>query len=533
VEHDPLHPGFQPMLFSIQTRQLRVGDMVDFAYSLTGEEPGLRNRVGGVLAQGLQVPAARIARRLKLPPGTRTLWVDHRVEYGVVTSAQKPAEPEELPDGSFSLVTDVLNPPTVEVLAHEPPWYLGAARLRYSNWKSWAEVVEAVEPLYATEAAVSEELEELITGWKTEHPQEEDRAKAAVAFVQAEIRYEDSGRMNFFYQPTPAGATLERRWGDSLAAAILLRECMRRLGFPSVLVLAASGEGPRRQDYLPDPTLFWTVLVEAQIGERTYWFDPSLEKQEGPLGERRNEMVAWGLRIAPGEVDLTDAPWTSRTAPSLEITERFELGKTGEPAQLTVQSIFRGKRASNIRAQLAQGSAEDLSESFVKFYADRYRKVEAVAQLEIQDERAPNEIKIIEKYRLPEPWSRRPDGVYEFTFSAHALAGMFPGPEEGRKVPLETNGLDEVIHIVDLALPTRWPIKPADLDESAGGYAMKHTLTPSARNPRFYYRGLVTQQTISPGNFAQVRAFVQKTDENLTWTLTTQPEKSLWERLLR
>jgi len=249
---------------------VRVGDTVEYAYSLTGRNPVFKGVTFGAAGLQYSVPVGRIHVRLLLPTA----------EYATIfprNTTLRPVITEH--DGYRDHVWDTRSVPALVVDADAPGWYDPYALVQWSGYANWAAVAQWAKPLYEIPAKLSPELESEIARIAQSEKSQAGRLLAALRFAQSEIRYLGVEIGPGSHAPNPPTLVFSRRFGDCKDKTLLLISMLDRLGVESRPALVNTRQRRGLVNVQPNPTAFDHVLVHAQIDGRHYWVDPTRSSQ--------------------------------------------------------------------------------------------------------------------------------------------------------------------------------------------------------------------------------------------------------------
>jgi transglutaminase-like putative cysteine protease len=251
----------------LRVPDLRVGDELEFAYTLPSGDPTLGNMSAGLLVlQGASIPG-RYHVGLSWEKGAEPR-IQHSNDFG-----------QALQRTSDTLDIRVDNPPTIRLPRDAPPRYGWQRFFEFSDYSNWAAVSTRFYALFAEAARLKIEspLRAEAARIAARYSSPTERAQAALSLVQDQVRYVFIGLDGGNYKPASAEETWQRRYGDCKAKTALLLALLNELGVPARAVLVQnSGFDDGIDQRLPLPGLFDHVMVNADIGGKTYWLDGTL-----------------------------------------------------------------------------------------------------------------------------------------------------------------------------------------------------------------------------------------------------------------
>ncbi len=400
-------------------RDVRQGDVVDASWTVRGQNPVFGGRYAQVFQLGWSVPVARLAVRVLWPEGRQLAWRAHGVELAPARSAR---------GGETDLRFVRANAPAVDEESDLPPGVEPFPWLELSEWASWDEVVRWALPFYAPGAPLPA-MEAKLAAWRA-FPSEEARARAALRFVQDEVRYLGIELGPASHRPTAPAEVFARRFGDCKDKSLLLVSLLRALGVEAAPALVNTEDRAAVAERLPSPAAFDHVIVRARVVGAVRWLEPTRSLERAPIAAVVPPPYRRALLIAPGEAALTDLP---DPAPSpLEVTNTWRVTRFGAPVQFEVVTRFEGLRALGMRHELSDTPPPELQRRYLNHYARDDPGVELAAPLEVKDEADADRITLTERYRLP-PLA---EGA-ERDFLAEAIRDQLAVPKTAlRKLPL-------------------------------------------------------------------------------------------------
>lgn len=297
---------------TLQPDDVRVGDIVDLAFTRTRLDPALRGRSQAVLGVAPSTPYGRVRVRVLWPTAKQVAW---RAAPGLLEprEGRSGADRELLYDRS--LVTPAAPP------RGAPVRFQVTNLVSASDMGGWPEVSRLMAPLYESAAQVpaSGPLRDEVTRIAALSTDPKVRALAALKLVQEQVRYLLLAMDGGGYAPAAAAQTWTRRYGDCKGKTALLVALLRELGIAARPALVSTGGGDGLAARLPMVGAFDHVLVEATIGGRRYWLDGT-RPGDRVLDRIRTPEFSWALPVTrAGEAlvaltpDTLDRPDQLRT----------------------------------------------------------------------------------------------------------------------------------------------------------------------------------------------------------------------------
>lgn len=376
---------------------LRVGDVVDYAYSVSGENPVL----GGRFADRVYLADSQAAQRLIV----RVVWPTHRsLEIKKQHTSLEPVV--QAAGDETEYLWDRLDVSAVEREDSTPGWVERFPAVDLTEFKNWADVVQWALPLFKVSVTSPPQLEAKVQGWKTQFQTPEARLVAALRFVQDEVRYLGIEMGRYSHQPSQPASVFNRRFGDCKDKSFLLSTILNGLGIDAAPALVNARTGKSLDNWQPSPFAFNHVIVQVRLGSRTYWLDPTISSQRGGLGSYYDPPYARALVLRPGVGALEEIPQPTSSSGSTTVNELYTLHYSA-PVTYVVTTTYRGADADEMRSNLAGQSLEELGKSTINYYASEIPSIRAEGLPQVHDDEVANTITIGERYVIDDFWKEQ------------------------------------------------------------------------------------------------------------------------------
>lgn len=419
---------------------VRPGDVIDYAYSVNGDNPVLLGRYADVFSLSHSDTVALLRVRLLWPAARRLFTRPQQTDLQPSVN-EGPDETE--------YVWERRAAPGVEYEDSTPSWFDPAPFVQLSEFETWADVARWAAPLYAP-GELSPTLRTQIEEWRR-LPDAEERLLAARRFVQDEVRYLGIELGTYSHTPTKPSKVFERRFGDCKDKTLLLMTVLNELGIPARPALVNTDARRALDGWQPSPYAFDHVIVRAELNGKTYWLDPTISYQRGTLANASTPEYERALVVGPDTQALVEIPVENPNLPTTTIHEFFEVASFGAPVRLTVTSIFRGPDADAMRYRLAGESREDLGKEYLNFYAGLESSIQPDGLPEVSDDERGNIITLTERYTIPSFWKNS-----KHDFPARYLgAGLSKPSVSRRSSPLSVAFPYNVEQLTEIRLPHR------------------------------------------------------------------------------
>lgn len=317
----------------LRVPDLRVGDELEFTYSMRSQDPTLENNSFGVLLLAGEPAPGRFRLRLSWEEGQEPL-----------TRLTPDFEPLAV-DGDRSLQIDSDMPGPLTPPKDAPPRFGWQRILEYSDFATWQDVSRWFAPIYSDAARLGPDsgVREEAARIAAAHDGQAARADAALKLVQQQVRYIFVGLNAGALTPARAEETWSRRYGDCKGKTVLLLALLNELGIEAQAVLVNnSGGDDGLGDRLPSPGMFDHVLVRAKVDGQWLWLDGTLPAvataSAEPLFPYR-----WVLPLGADGAQLVQVERDAMTRPEeLVLYEIDARDGFDQPARIVTTNISRG-----------------------------------------------------------------------------------------------------------------------------------------------------------------------------------------------
>ncbi|HYW71302.1 MAG TPA: DUF3857 domain-containing protein [Pyrinomonadaceae bacterium] len=403
---------------------VRVGDVVEYAYTVSGSNPVFGGRFADKFYLADEEPILNLRVRLVSPLG-RTLYFRNQ---GTDLAAKQNSSAS---DNEY--VWDRSDVPAIDPEDLTPSWFEPTPSVTVSEFGDWQALAQWAAPMYQASQTLPPELKKKAEGWLKEIPAPEDRMIAALRFVQQEIRYLGIELGPYSHSPSPPAQTFSRRFGDCKDKSLLLTSILNFLQIDSAVALVNTSAVHTLDDQEPSPDAFDHAIVQAKIGSRTFWLDPTIESQRGNVAAYYDPPYERALVLRPDSRALETIPPAKLESPATEVKETYRLRPGSEAASLQVTTTCRGADADDLRYSWSQRSAEETGKIYLNYYAENNPSIKADGPPTINDNEKDNVITVEENYVIDSFWKNE-----SHYFSGATTYDELPRPKiSQRLMPLE------------------------------------------------------------------------------------------------
>lgn len=492
---------------------VRVGDIVEYAYTLRGANPVFANQHFGQVDLQWSVPVQRITSRL--------LWPQQRAIY--FAKHQTEVEPQVREHPAYREYRwDTQNVPALAVESDAPGWFDPYPKVQWAEFQDWGAVARWALPLYDWSVRPSPALQAEVDRIAAAHADPAQRLIAVLQFVQREIRYLGVEAGAGSHAPSSPQVVLQRRFGDCKDKALLMVTMLHALGIEArpALVNTELRRGIVKQ--LASPGVFNHVLVHARLAEQGYWLDPTRAPQTGSLATVVQPDYGHALLIDSATTDLLPMHTVQPRVNQRQVRVVFD-AQSGldQPVHLTVTTTLDGAAAEDLRRRLAADTLEALQKRYVNFYVRYYPGLTASAPMQVDDDPKHNRLTTTEHYSIPTFWQRSEvNRRLEAAIYVPDVEEFLRRPSQTvRTAPLGLPYPIELQQTTDVLLPQRWNIAPEQQQVSDPAFEFERRTTVNQKTITFQDRFVARADHIAAADTARYVANLDRARSALNYVL--------------
>lgn len=436
---------------------VQVGDIVEYAYSVRGNNPVFGGLHAGRFDLQWSAPVHQVHASLTASK-SRAISISNRNTQLTPNVTETVGERRR----EWS-VRDVVG---LTVESDAPASYDPYPAVEWSEFADWEAVAQWATPLYST-AAANGAVAAVAAKLKADRKTLEQQTVEALRYVQREIRYLSVAVGAGSHAPRTPQTVLERRFGDCKDKALLLITLLRQLGVEAKVALVNTTTQAGVRDTQPSPFAFNHVIVRAQVGERVLWLDPTRRAQGGQIDSLHQFDYGYALVIDGATRALTQMfpsdKSASRSYRNIETVIDSRQGLTAA-VTYTVTSTLEGGSAENLRATLGSTSRDEIQKQYLTYYTSYFPDIRSTAKFTVEDNFEINRIVVREFYEVPKFWkASETQKRQEAYIPVPDVDAMLKTPRGGnRSSPLSLAYPMELLHTTDVLLPEAWQLKPKD-----------------------------------------------------------------------
>jgi len=493
---------------------IRVGDIVEFAYARSGTNPVLQGHHCGDFDMRWEVPVAHVHRRLSAASG-----LGLRVAQLGGAPAPQLAQAEGFDERSW----DLHDVPALRMEASVPGTYDPYPWIEWSDFASWGEVARWAERLYPVPARPGAALQAAVDDIARQAPQDDERIVAALRLVQQQVRYLGVEIGAGTHAPSAPDLVYARRWGDCKEKALLMVTMLRALGIDASPALVNTRRRDGIAGDLPGIGAFDHAIVRVHHAGRDWWLDPTRSPQQGALASVSQPDYARALVLDGRSQALSAMPAQTVAAHSREV--RIDVDSRAgldQPVRYDVRTTYRGFSADMVRDDLGNGERGELQRRYLNFYATSYPGIRVAEPFEVKDDARANTVVVTEHYSVKDFWPRDDHGARVARLQAPEIANELHAPDEPiRTMPLALHGPQSLVEHVRVQLPLAWPERRVETTVADGAFKLSRSVRVHDRELSTDYVLEIPHDQVDASAVAAFAADIGKAQDLVGYSLST------------
>ncbi len=359
----------------------RLGDSLDYQYTISGRNPVFGKKVSPSFALGWGVPVERVYRRFTLPS-------QRHVEFRTENIDVQPEITEDGLTRSYSLQLEQTpayhNDPDAPGHSNIYPY------IAFSEFHSWAEVTQWAKPLFGYSAPTADTTWQQ---WRQEiqqQPSDEQKITFALKLVQDNIRYVGIEMGENSHRPHAPSETLSLAYGDCKDKTLLLVSLLAAAGIDAEPFLVNTESSSALQRWLPKASAFNHVITRVTLGDQYYYIDPTLSYQAGHhITDLGYHDYKFGLPVYTDH-GLTAMPKRQVTGANIALTQEFQGYDYTLPVLLTSTATYYHEQADYQRYRFANTSLAAMERNYIDYYTREYGMTTVARGLRFSDNQDEN-----------------------------------------------------------------------------------------------------------------------------------------------
>jgi lipoprotein NlpI len=470
---------------------VRVGDQIDFAYSIRGANPVFEGKVA--ITEWMSSPRGPVGlyQLRLLAPAERN--IQHRV--GASDIQVESSVSGNLRDTIFRRAT------VAQLRSQEnaPPNVFAAQQVQLSEFSDWADV-NRWGVLVFTNQSSGPLLAQKAAEIRAASSDRSAQVLAALQFVQKDVRYFGTETGMGTHRPASPDKVIEQRFGDCKDKANLLVALLKQLDIQAAPVLVSTWLRTKLDKQLPAPLVFDHAITRVDLDGMVYWLDGTRTNQTGTLDKRQTIGLGYGLVLSDSGSALTKLPEPFDTE-RMSITDTIQIERFSGVPKLTSQITYRGELADVFRDLLAQRGVKDLATDLSREYLKVYPKIQTNGDMRVEHTTQDDAITFSQDFTVPDFW-RFPELRSMQADVVHwGVLGALSTPKlQTRREPYAVTLPGRYRHNVVLELPEDVPMQSANqrFEDGDKHFSVKTAVESSPRRVEYSAQVRLSVDQIEP-----------------------------------
>ncbi len=449
----------------INLSDIRVGDIVEYAYTLKGYNPINKGNYANLVYEEYTIPVNKIYSKILTDK-------NNPIFYKLLNGANEP----KIENTSFGTEYSWENNSNEFVIydSNTPYWYNVQKRISISTFNSWKDVSELLTPHYQIPRTP---LKLPITIDKNLDSKLDVIVKL-IRFVQDEIRYLGFEAGVGAFKPHKPYDVLNRRYGDCKDKSMLLSTLLQQQGVDAYPILVDSGSNEHLNEFAPNHFIFDHCIVYFEHDDKEYFVDPTIANQGGDLYRLSTPNYKFGLVLKEGSNQLKEIP--NSTKPKIHIVEDITLDSIGGNAKFDVKTEYFGSKADEIRSYFKNNTEQNINKEYLSFYSNLYPNISSSGKVTILDETRPYEniVTTNEHYSIEKLWNtiEGEETIY-FDTNSLVLDGLVSYNNSlKRNMPYNAGIPFSFTQVTRILMPEPWYIDLKDIVIDNDFYSFKKSI---------------------------------------------------------
>lgn len=444
---------------------IRVGDVIEYAYTITGANPVFAKKLNFTYSLGWGVPVEHVHVRM-------LAHEDHALNIKVHGMALEHSKVSQGEFVDYRWLREKVMP--IYSDGDLPAWYDPYPWLQISQYANWKDVVDWAVPLYRIEGELSAELLARVKRWKAEHKNFEDQVLQALRFVQEDVRYFGVEFGVNTHRPHHPNETFQRRFGDCKDKTLLFIGILGELGLKAYPALVSSSTGGGIEYELPSPGAFDHVITYLEFDGKSYWLDGTRTHQRGRLDKLGFGYYAKALVIKEGNTALWNVTPPENYTRAKKIEESFITEDYQSPVKYIIRTDYIGSQAEAQRQYFATTSRREITQNYLNYLEHDYPGVTLASALKVEDDEVENILSVIEEYTIPDFWREDEGKFYADVYAAYINTFTKLPQQVNRSMPLYINYPITVTQETSIQYPDEYDFQIDDKKLEIENHAMRY-----------------------------------------------------------
>lgn len=428
---------------------IRVGDIVDYAYTIKGYNPIFKNKYTNAFYLNDTQPIGQLHIKIISNQKLNFDYKNTNKRFSTVSSRNR-----------FVYTFKQENIEAVAYINNFPYSKFLLDIVFVSNYKNWKEVIDWGVDIYNIDKNISKGLNKKILEINQNSKTDGEKIEATLDFVQDEIRYLGIESGIGAYKPYSPNKVFEQRFGDCKDKSLLMVAMLNKMGIEAYPMLVNTYLQNSIIDIVPSPTVFDHCVVKV-IDKKTghLYYDPTIANQEGTFDKNAFPDYRYGLVLKRGNTELDKVYSISNNM--FEVIDSYILDEVGTGGILKTKTVYFNDQADAMRNYFKNNSINSIKKDYENFYADYYNNIKSSYPPKFKDNKVANIFTTFEEYEIDSIWSSSiNDNQLITNFTPYSITNSLVMPNKrDRKLPFGLNFPLSRTHVIKVKLPEKWNIK--------------------------------------------------------------------------
>src|SRR6218665_1108808 len=401
------------MTVSLILTNVKVGDIIEFDYSVTGDNPIFNNKFSYSFYLNSYYDTRLKFCKIRYNEASR-----FQIHY-----ANDSIAPQTLVRGNIrELVWDLRNVKGLRTEASMPAFFEAYNLVEISEYNNWAEVARWGAAISKVENTEVKELSPFLKSLDS-IPDLKAKIMSCLRYTQDNIRYFGVEIGENSHRPKPVEKIVKEGYGDCKDKTSLFCYLLRKIGVEAFPVFVNSELRLGLRHALPSDRQFDHVITMLRLDGSNYFFDPTITYQRGSMSTTFFPDYGYGLVLTDSTRYLTRLH--HKGIFDIHVTEDFRMNNMDGDCDLLVTSTYLGYDADEMRQWFTTSNTGEIRKSYLNFYEKKFGELDTAFDLAIHDDEHKNKFETTESYHLKNLWDRSGSGdEVRAEFNAHTILDM-------------------------------------------------------------------------------------------------------------
>ncbi|MBN1117031.1 MAG: DUF2569 family protein, partial [Bacteroidales bacterium] len=486
-----------------------VGDVIEYAYTLKGSNPVFEGNYINEFYLEYGVPMKQIFLQITYPR-------ERKIQYKLFKTREKPTK--AIKNGQVTLTWNFSDVSEVVTNSELPGWYSPYAKVQFSEFGHWKEVIKWGENLFPQVdikgTSLGEKFHEITKGLNNQ----QEKINALIRFVQDEVRYVGIEANVNSHKPHPPQEVFTKRYGDCKDKTYLLVTLLRHLGEKAWPAYVNTIVKHQVKEHLPSPIVFNHAIVAIENEDALYFVDPTFSNQEGDFRQAYSGNYQTALVVDNAKNGPVDIPLGSKE--KIIIHEKIESIDTIQPAKYIVESTYMGSEADQIRTSFRTRTRKETESAYLDFYDYVYPSMRLVDEVEMTDNKEDNIVKTKEHFEIDEFWTYDDSPAVNDYFSIITPTNLryyISEPEQkNRDMPYSIYHPIEIENKIEFINTKEFSVEETQGEISNPSFHFSYNISHSGKKVTFDYRYKSLKDHVTVADFDDYYKDVEEII-NSTW----------------